>query len=126
MTLENWQFIFSLTGMGLMATTVLSQITLRLTLDRRVRKALPANKIYDGFFDGFFGLLRASLFGNACISFINGSKKNMEIFYDGFDVANFANSFEKTMSYVHLISACIVVLYIPIFLITKWLGIFEW
>lgn len=119
-----WLFIFIVLGSILSA--MLCQIILRLTLDKRVRKALPTDKDYDSFFDGYFGIMRTSLFANACIPFMRGAKNNMEIFYGGFDVASFATSFEKTIAYIHLISFCIGVLCIPIFFITEWLGIFKW
>jgi hypothetical protein len=105
---------------------VICQITLRLTLDRRVRSQLPADKIYNGFYDSYFGIWRALIFANASILSGKRFKRVIEIFYDGFDVASFANRFEKIVAWLHLISAAILIgLTITVF-ITNWLGIFNW
>jgi hypothetical protein len=120
------QFIFASGFFLALCIGIVCQILLRLTLDRRVRSELPADKIYNGFYDSYFGIWRALLFANASILPGKRFKRTMEIFYNGFDVRNFANSFEKTVAYIHIICAFILILFIPLFFITKAFGIFNW
>ena len=126
MMLETYQLIFSIVGVIAIIIMIVSQIILRFTLDRRVRSYLPDNKKYESFYDSFFGLWRSSLFANANILPGKRFQKVMDVFYDGFKIKGFANQFEKVVAYLNLFSGLIIILCIPIFYITKWLGIFEW
>jgi uncharacterized membrane protein len=105
---------------------LLSTLILRLTLDRRVRKALPPDKIYDSEYDSYFGYGRTLVFGAACVSnYFNNSPK-IRYLYDDFDVQAFANRFEKVMAYCMVGSLATIVICIFVVLITEWLGIYDW
>lgn len=104
---------------------LLSQVTLRLTLDRRVRKAMPADKVYNSPLDWYGGFMRAMGFGLAAI-FDRAKHYAMKDHYDGFDVKNFANTFEKIISYLFVVSSIILISCVVIFSIIDLLGIIDW
>ncbi len=88
---------------------IFSQIYLRLTLDRRIRAALPADKKYDFIADWYFGFFRVNCFGLAtCFDWANKSWVIRD-HYEGFDVKGFANRFEKLLGYILIVTAVIVV-----------------
>jgi hypothetical protein len=126
MMLNNWFLIFDLTFLFSGLIGILCQIILRLTLDRRVRKELSAGKVYDGFYDGFFGIWRALIFANAGILKAKRFKRVMVIFYEGFDVTHFANRFEKNITWIHLIVGIIFFSCLIFYFLTMWLGIVRW
>jgi hypothetical protein len=70
-----------------------------MTLDRRVRKQLPADKDYDNYPDWYFGFGRTIMFAYASIWERYNNSSLMKAFYNGFDVKGFANPFEKFMAY---------------------------
>jgi len=128
MTVDDWQLLFSFVGLGLIALMALSILLLRLTLDRRVRKeALPADKVYDAFTDWHFGFGRSIVFGWACaLPYINNTP-TLRALYNNVDIAGFANRIEKTIAYCMAVSVFTLVgVCVPLFFITKWLGIFVW
>jgi len=88
----------------------LSIICLRLTLDRRVRKKLPADKEYNNYPDWYFGFGRALIFGYASVWNRANNSWQLKIFYDGFDVKNFANRFERFITYSLFLSLVILVI----------------
>ncbi len=104
---------------------ILSPLVLRLTLDRRVRKALPVDKVYNCPLDWYGGFLRAMGFGIAAV-FDRAKNYGMRDYYNGFDVKAFANRFEKTISYIYVTSFIIFMLCIMLTYVTDWFGIFEW
>ncbi len=126
MTNNDWQFLFSLVGLGSLLLTCIFWFVLRLTLDRRVRKALPADKEYDAFPDMYLGFGRALIFGGFCVFDHMNSAPMYKELYDNFDVRNFANRFETFVAYAMAVSFSILLACIPVFFITEWLGIFEW
>jgi len=82
---------------------------LRLTLDRRVRRQLPADKVYDNYPDWYFGFGRAIIFSYASIFDRANDSLQMKLFYDGFDVKSFSNRFEKFMSYCFCFGFLVIV-----------------
>ncbi len=113
--------VIVLLSIGLLA---LSHLLLRLTLDRRVRSALPSDKKYDFVADWYFGYGRAVCFGYAaCFDWANNSWI-IKHHYNGFDIKSFANRFEKILGYLSTITLAIVsslVCVVPIFSL---LGVF--
>ncbi len=126
MTTEFWQGIFVVVMLGSIFLTCILWFVLRLTLDRRVRKALPADKEYDAFPDMYLGFGRALIFGGFCVfNHMNNAPMYKDL-YENFDVRNFANRFETFIAYAMAVSFSVFLACIPVFFITKWLGIFEW
>lgn len=82
----------------------LSMFTLRVTLDRRVRRAMPVDKVYDNYPDWYFGIGRAIMFGAASVFEFPKKSTAMAIFYDSFDVKSFANRYEKAIAWAMIIS----------------------
>jgi hypothetical protein len=122
----DWKIVLAITGAGAIVLLFLSILILRLTLDRRVRKALPPDKIYDAYTDWYFGLGRAIVFGWACVlPYINNSPK-LRYLYDDFDVRAFANRFEKAIAYLMVGSLATMLICVFIQLITEWFGIYDW
>ncbi len=126
MTADDWKLFLSLIGFGSAVLLMLSQLLLRLTLDRRVRKALSPDKVYDSYLDDYCGYLRAVMFGNAIVFPWVRKSPAIKNYYDGFDVASFATSFEKGIAYMQTVSFGILMVCMFIFFITKWLGVLEW
>jgi len=126
MSLDNWQLLLAYFGLGSGLLAILCHIVLRFTLDRRIRSVLPASKTYDGFYDGFFGLLRTSLFANASILPGKRFQKTMDIFYNGFRIKGFANHFEKTVAYIYFTCGSLMILVCLIVFITDFFGIVDW
>lgn len=122
----DWELVFYSVFLCSGIIGMLCQVALRLTLEPRVRNELPADKVYDGFYDGFFGFWRALTFANASILKGTRFKKTMAIFYEGFDVASFANRFEKTVAWIHLIAFAFLFSCMIFYFATMWLGIIEW
>ena len=92
-----------------LATMPICIIILRLTLDRRVRKQLPKEKSYDHYPDQYFGFGRTIVFSYASILDYANNSSMMELFYDGFDVKNFATTFEKFIAYCFLLGVIVLV-----------------
>jgi len=121
----DWALVISFIGMGLILLMVISIPVLRLTLDRRVRKALPSDHSYDSSLDWYGGITRAVVFGLCCVfPHVNNAPMYRHL-YDDFDVAAFANTFEKIVAYTMTISTLILVtlgfIYVPL----EWLGIYK-
>lgn len=92
---------------------ILSMIVLRFTLDRRVRKTLPPDKLYISYMDANFGVGRAISFGGACVfDYANNSEK-LRYYYNNVDVRSIATPFDKFFSHCMVISGGIGVLAIP-------------
>lgn len=98
------QVVFALLSVISVIFLWVSMIALRLTLDRRVRRAMPSDKIYDNYPDWYFGIGRAIVFGAASIFEYPKKSPVMIVFYDSFDVKNFANSYEKTIAWTMIVS----------------------
>jgi len=122
----DWELVFYLIFLCSGIIGMSCQIILRLTLDRRVRKVLPEDKTYDGFYDTYFGIWRACLFANASILPGKRFKKAMIVFYEGFDVRGFANRFEKNIAWLHVIVGILFFSCLIFYFLTMWLGIIEW
>lgn len=94
-----WDVFFAFVAIGSLVLSMLTIPILRLTLDRRVRKALPPDKIYDSPYDWYYGYGRTIVFGWACVfPYINNSPK-LRYHYNDFDVRAFANRFEIVVAY---------------------------
>ena len=100
-------------------------IILRFTLDRRVRKALPSDKVYDMIHDSYFGLGR--VIGFALSSIFEFPKKSpiMIYHYDNFDVKGFANRFEKFWAWAMVLGLGIFLLLAAIYSHMDWLGLWP-
>ncbi len=120
-----WQWWFSLISVGAIALMLVSVIILRLTLDRRVRKALPADKVYNCPLDWYGGFIRSMVFSLASLS-DRPKRYAMKDYYDGFDVKAFANRFEKTTAWIYVTSFSTLSACTLFYLITKFLGLVEW
>ncbi len=104
----------------------LTQLLIRFTLDRRVRKALPANKQYDFVTDWYFGYGRSICFGYAaCFDWANNSWV-IKDYYDGFDIKNFASPTEKIMGFIMSMSILTLILSTFFYYVTKWTGLLLW
>jgi hypothetical protein len=121
-----WEVVFAMVGVGAMLLMFASMLILRLTLDRRVRKALPPDKVYDTEYDSYFGLGRVIIFGWACVvPYLNNSPK-LRYLYNDFDIRAFANLFEKLIAYCMVGSLVFLVMSGCIMYITDLLGIHDW
>ncbi|MGH1439582.1 MAG: hypothetical protein ACRBBR_05695 [Cellvibrionaceae bacterium] len=123
---DSTSFVIEVLFLTSFILATLSYLALKLTLDKRVRKALPDDKVYDGFYDSFFGFLRTSLFANASILPGKRFQKTMDIFYDGFQIKSFANAFEKTMALLYLISISLLTIVCLGVFFTDFLGLVTW
>lgn len=121
----DWAYALSLVCMLFGGVTLFSIIILRLTLDRRVRKALPSDKIYNNPTDWYGGFLRSMGFAYATI-IERANNYAMKDYYDGFDVKNFATPFEKAICYLFFVSGLMFLVCLFLALITDWFGILEW
>lgn len=119
------QFVFLMVMVVSFFLFIVSPMILRLTLDRRVRKALPEDKVYDSPLDLYGGIMRAMGFGYAVV-FERAKRYAIKNYYDGFDVKAFATPFEKAVSYTFVASLFLMIFSIVVIAITKWLGIFQW
>ena len=120
------QFFIVVSMIVSIIVSILSMIVLRLTLDRRVRRVLPKDKIYNSYMDAYFGVGRAISFGAACVfRFANDSEK-LRYYYNNIDIKAFANRFEKFVAYCMYISGAILILSGIIIYATDWLGIYNW
>ncbi len=124
--LDDWHFYFSFFVMAALLFTILSVLFLRLTLDRRVRKALPSDKSYDAFSDHYFGFGRTVIFGYASIFTRANYTWPIQLLYEGFNIKQFSNNFEKALAYCMVFSISVFVLGGLFFLITRMFGIVEW
>jgi len=123
---DSTSFVIEVLFLTSFILTALSYLVLKLTLDKRVCKALPNDKVYDGFYDGFFGFLRTSLFANASILPGKRFQKTMDIFYNGFQIKGFANLFEKTMALLYLINVSLLIIVCLGVFFTDLLGLVTW
>ncbi|MGH1486061.1 MAG: hypothetical protein ACRBCI_07550 [Cellvibrionaceae bacterium] len=126
MKTDSWILFFDSIFLVSMILMFLSLIILRLTLDPRVRKALPVDKEYNSFTDSYFGFLRVIIFSGFCVFDHMNNAPMYKNLYNDFDVRNFSNKFEKCFSYILFVSVFILVACMVFFFITKWFGIFEW
>jgi len=126
-TIDKLQFVFSLFGICLLATFFISWVLIRLTLDRRVRKTLPKNKIYQSYMDNYLGIGRAATFAWCAIISNKKHADLIKLYYNNVNIYTFANRFEKYLSY-GMIGSLFILLFIfgPIIFITDWLNILEW
>lgn len=123
---EFWQDVYTILGLTAAVILILSMPILRLTLDRRVRKALPPDKIYISFMDANFGVGRAISFGLACLfDYANNSQK-LRYHYNNLDVRSIATRFDKFIAYCMVISGGIITVMVPFHLITEYFGFFVW
>lgn len=121
----NWPLVLAITIMLSGTLMILSMPILRLTLDRRVRKALPRDHQYDSSLDWYGGITRAIVFGLCCVfPHVNNAPMYRHL-YDDFDVAAFADTFEKTIAYIMTFSTLILVTLGVIFVPLDWLGIYK-
>ncbi|MFT5084096.1 MAG: hypothetical protein ACI9Y1_002148 [Lentisphaeria bacterium] len=126
MTADDWQLALAFVGAISILFMLASIPVLRLTLDRRVRKALPADKVYDSYLDWYGGLGRSIMFGLCCVfSHINNAPM-YRMLYDDFDVKRYANGFERAISYFMVIGLLVFILCIIIIFLTDVFNIFEW
>lgn len=99
-----------------------SMVTLRFTLDRRVRQALPKDKVYDKYPDWYFGIGRAISFGSAAIFTRAGKSEYMQNYYNGFDVKAFSNIFEKSVALIMVLSLVLMLVALFVDQVCVWLG----
>ncbi len=122
---EPWLSLFFITSMVSFFSLFPSILFLRLTLDRRVRKALPADKVYNCPLDWYGGFMRAIGFGYAAI-LERANQYGMIDYYDGFNVKAFANRFEKTIAWIMVSSFVTLCLCILFLVVTEYFGLIEW
>jgi hypothetical protein len=122
---EQSVFWFGVVYFSLVVLLILAILVLRITLDPRVRKALPSDKTYNSPLDWYGGLFRAIGFGYAAL-FDRAKRYAMLDYYDGFDVKAFANRFEKAIAWIMVVSLSVFLLMNLFYLITKPFGLLEW
>ncbi len=123
---DGWVTLLTIIILGSVALGIISWIILRFTLDRRVRKALSPDKIYNAYPDSYGGFMRTLIFGGFCVfDHMNNASMYKEL-YDNFDVRNFANQFEKLLAYLMVVSFLIFLAFAIFFCITDIFGIIEW
>ncbi len=122
---DPWLLLFEIVAAASIFLTFIMILLLRLTLDRRVRKALPVDKVYNCPLDWYGGFMRSMVFSLASLS-DRPKRYAMKDYYDGFDVKAFANCFEKTIAWIYVISFSILSVCTLFFLVTKYAGILEW
>ncbi len=122
----SWHFYFFIIALSAIALTIVCWFLLRITLDRRVRKALPADKVYDAYPDSYGGFMRAFIFGGFCVFDHMNNAPMYKDLYENFDVRNFANRFEIFIAYSMVVSFSIFMLFGIFFFITDLFGIIEW
>lgn len=122
---DPWLLIFELTYIGAIPVTIFSILILRLTLDRNIRKSLPANREYDSPLDWYFGFMRTMAFAYAIASnWMNVRlQKN---YYPEVDVNLIANRFERLISYCFIGGGVVLIACTLFFLVTKYFGILDW
>jgi len=119
------ELAFIFIGIAALILLPLSIILLRLTLDRRVRKQLAADKEYNHYPDWYFGVGRAMVFGYASIfTFANNSQLIMNC-YDGFDVKAFANRSERFFAYCLVFSLFFFGVGGTIYSLLDWFGVIH-
>ena len=105
---------------------LISVLVLRLTLERRVRKqAIPADWIYDGPYDGWWGLgfPRAILFGLCCVfPHVNNYDYN-RLCYNEVDIQAFANRFEKFWGWCFVLGLFGIFFFGGLTYLMEWLGL---
>jgi len=120
-----FEWLIFIIGMMGMIFLPLSILLLRLTLDRRVRKQLAADKEYNHYPDWYFGVGRAMVFGYASIfTFANNSQLIMNC-YDGFDVKAFANRSERFFAYCLVFSLFFFGVGGTIYSLLDWFGVIH-
>lgn len=118
--------ILALVFVGALLLFLLSIPILRLTLDQRLRKALPPDKNYDAPTDWYFGFGRTIVFGWACVLPVINNSPRLRYLYNDFDVSAYANRFEKVIAFC-MVGGLLVAFFSGILMyITEWLGIYEW
>lgn len=125
--LHYWQDLHTILGLSFIILFIFSWILLRFTLDRRVRKYLPQDKIYDSYMDQWFGVGRAATFAWCAII---PNKKHADVvayYYNGINIYKFSNKYEKFLSF-GLIGGIflLVVVTIPVHIVTDYFSIFVW
>jgi hypothetical protein len=75
-----------------------------LTLDKRVRKELPANKNYNNHPDLYFGFGRTIIFSCASVWSRANNSWQIKLFYNSFNVKKFASRLVKFLAYCLLFS----------------------
>ncbi len=96
---------------------------LRFTLDRRIRKALPKNWVYDAYTDWYGGIQRSMLFGMMCVfPHMNNAPMYRQL-YNDFDDAAFANRVEKALSYCMAVNLFVFMLCAVIIVMLDFFGI---
>ena len=120
-----FEWLVFIVGMLGLICLILPIPILRFTLDRRVRKQLPADKVYDNYPDWYFGFGRAIMFGYASIWDRANNSWQIQVFYDGFDVKSFANRFEKFIAYSFCFGLIVIVGGGTIYTILEFLGIIK-
>ncbi|MFT7561202.1 MAG: hypothetical protein ACI93R_003127 [Flavobacteriales bacterium] len=126
MTADDWQLALAFVGAISILFMLASIPALRLTLDRRVRKALPADKVYDSYLDLYGGLGRSIMLGLCCVFPHINNAPMYRMLYDNFDVKRYANGFERAISYSMVIGLLVFILCIITIFLTDVLNIFEW
>lgn len=120
-----WQLIISLSFIFSIILLWFSMITIRLTLDRRIRKALPSDKVYNAYPDWYCGLGRAVGFGSASIFDFANKSEPIRLFYESFDVKSFSNPFEKALGWIMVLSLFTLITSSIIYLLLKAVGIWA-
>lgn len=93
------ELLFIISGLLSFACLILPIPILRFTLDKRIRKQLPADKVYDNYPDVWFGFGRTIMFAYASIFDRSNNAWQIKEFYNGFDIKSYANRFEKFLAY---------------------------
>jgi len=119
------ELAFIFIGITALILLPLSILLLRLTLDRRIRKQLAADKEYNNYPDWYFGFGRAIIFGYASVWDRANNSWQIKTFYDGFDVKNFANRFERFITYSLFFSLTILMIGGVLFIVLEILGIIN-
>lgn len=123
--INDWAYVLSVLLLVPLPLFFILLFTLRITLDRRVRKALSADKVYNSPLDWHFGYMRTIGFAYAIV-FERAKHYAMKDYYDGFNIKTFANPFEKTLAYLFVINTFIFLSTGALMLTTDILGIYNW
>jgi hypothetical protein len=122
---DHWAIIGIVTFLMPLLISFLCVAILRFTLDRRVRRHLPSDKIYDCWLDAYFGLGRAVMFGYACAWPRMSNSPNVRPYYNDMDIKQFANRFETVVGYI--MTYCVATSAVSIIILTvlEWLGVYN-
>lgn len=122
---DPWLSIYLIVTLSCPVVMIVSLFILRVTLDRRVRKALPPDKVYDSPLDWYFGFMRSMGFAYAAVM-ERANRYAIMDYYNGFNVKGFANRFEKSVSLVFVTSVFVFMLSVVFFLVTDFFNLIEW